>query len=155
MSLPAHPACRRRFPAFFLPALALALGLAGRAALAADLNLEAQLIWGANDRPATVNHKLVDPALAAALRHNFKWTNYYLITNVAAVIPLKQSRVVLMSDQCTLTITNLGSSLVAVECVGQGKPISKGTNSLPCVYAGTNANETGWFIHLRSLDAKN
>ena len=67
MSLPAHPACRRRFPAFFLPALALALGLAGQAALAADLNLEAQLIWGANDSPATVKHVLADPELAAPI----------------------------------------------------------------------------------------
>jgi hypothetical protein len=152
MSRPAHPASRRRCPALFL--LALALSLAAGAALAADLNLEAQLIWGANDLPATVNHKLVDPALAAALRHNFKWTNYYLITNLAAVIPLNQSRVVRMSDQCTLTVKNLGSSLVAVDCIGQGKPISKGTNSLPCVYAGTNADDTAWLISLRSLDAK-
>lgn len=134
--------------------MALAAGLAGRASLGADLRLEAELIWGANDPPATVKHKLADPALAAALRHNFKWTNYYLITNLAAVIPLKQSRDLRMSDHCTLTITNLGSSLVAVDCIGQGKPVSKGTNTLPCVYAGTNANDTGWFIRLRSLDSK-
>ena len=76
------------------------------------------------------------------------------ITNLAAVIPLNQSRDLRMSDRCTLTIKNLGSSLVAVDCIGQGKPISKGTNTLPCVYAGTNADDTGWFIRLRSLPAK-
>ena len=152
MSRPAHPASRRRFPALLL--LALVLNLACGPALAADLKLEAQLIWGANDPPATVHHGLVDPKLAAALRGNFKWTNYYQITNLAAVIPLNQSRDLRMSDKCTLTVKNLGSSLVAVDCIGQGKPISKGTNSLPCVYAGTNANDTGWFIRLRSLPAK-
>jgi hypothetical protein len=152
MSRRAHQSSRRRFPALFL--LALALNLAARAAWADDLRLEARLLWGANDRPATVNHKLTDPALAAALRHNFKWTNYYEITNLSAVIPLNQSRVVRMSDQCTLTIKYLGSSLVAVDCIGRGKPVSKGTNAMPCVYAGTNMDDTGWFIRLRSLDAK-
>ena len=153
MSRQTHQTSRRPLPAIFL--LALVLSLAAGSALAADLRLETKLIWGSDDRPATVHYNLADPALAATLRHNFKWTNYYEITNLSAVIPLNQTRVVRMSDQCTLTITNLGSSLVAVDCVGQGKPISKGTNGLPCVYAGTNANETGWFIHLRSLDAKN
>jgi hypothetical protein len=150
MRQPAPPACRRRFTALLL----LALNLAALAAVAADLKLEAKLIWGANDPPATVNHNLEDPALAAALRRNFKWTNYYEITNLAAVIPLNQSRDVRMSDRCTLTIRNLGSSLVAVDCMGQGRQVSKGTNTLPCVYAGTNTDDTGWFIHLRSLDDK-
>jgi hypothetical protein len=152
MSRHTHPASPRRFPALFL--LALALGLAGGRAPAADLRLEAKLIWGANDGPATVKYNLADPALAAALRHNFKWTNYYEITNLAAVIPLHQSRVVRVSDQCTLNIRNLGSSLVGVECIGRGKPVIKGTNALPCVYAGTNMDDTAWFIRLRSLDAK-
>jgi hypothetical protein len=152
MSRHTHPAFRRRLPALFL--LALIFNMAAGSALPADLRLEAKLIWGANDGPATVKYNLADPALAAALRHNFKWTNYYEITNLAAVIPLHQSRVVRVSDQCTLNIRNLGSSLVAVECIGRGKPVIKGTNALPCVYAGTNMDDTAWFIRLRSLDAK-
>jgi len=122
---------------------------------AADLRLEAQLIWGANDAPASVNHKLADPALAAALRrNNFKWTNYYQITNLTAVIPLNQSRDLRMSGSCALAVKNLGGSLVAVDWIGQGRQVSKGTNTLPCIYAGTNANDTAWFVHLRSLDDK-
>jgi hypothetical protein len=152
MSQPAHQIRRQRLPAKFL--LALALSLAALAAPAADLKLEAKLIWGANDPPGTVQHNLVDPDLAATLRRHFKWTNYFEITNLAAVIPLNQSRAVRMSDHCTLNIRNLGSSLVAVDCIGQGKQVSKGTNTLPCVYAGTNADDTAWFIRLRSLDDK-
>jgi hypothetical protein len=150
MSRHAHQTSRRRFPALFL----LALGLAARAALGADLKLEAQMIWGANDPPARVKYNLADPALAAALRHHFKWTNYYQLTNLAAVIPLNQSRVVRLSGQCALNIKYLGSSLVAVDNIGQGKPVIKGTNSLPCVFVGTNLDDTAWFIRLRSLDAK-
>jgi hypothetical protein len=149
MSLPARQPARRRFAALLLPALALVA-----AVQADDLKLEAKLICGANERPATVNTILSDPALTAALRKNFKWTNYYEITNLSVVIPLNQSRVVRMSDRCTLTVKNLGSSLVAVDCAGQGKPISKGTNTLPCVYASTNLDDTAWFVRLRSLDDK-
>jgi hypothetical protein len=152
MSRRLHQTSRRRFPALFL--LALVLCLAARTALAADLRLEAKLIWGANERPATVRYHLADPAFAAALRHNFKWTNYYEVTNLAAVIPLNQSRVVRVSDQCILNIKNLGSSLVAVDCLGPAKPVIKGTNALPCVYVGTNLDDTAWFISLRSLDAR-
>jgi hypothetical protein len=150
MRQPAPPACRRRFTALLL----LALNLAALAAVAADLKLEAKLIWGANDPPATVNHNLEDPALAAALRRNFKWTNYCEITNLAAVIPLNQSRLLRLSDRCTVSIKYLGSSLVAVDCLNEGKQISKGTNALPCIYSGTNLDDTAWFIRLRSLDDK-
>ena len=145
-----HQTSRRRFPALVLLCLAFNLP-----ALAADLKLEAKLIWGANDPPATVNHNLVSPALTATLRRNhFKWTNYYEITNLTALIPLHQSRDLRMSDRCTLKIKNLGSSLVAVDCIGQGKQVSRGTNSLPCIYSGTNTDDTAWFIRLRSLDDK-
>ena len=71
--------------------------------------LEAKPIWGANDPPGTVKHSFVDPDLAATLRRHFKWTNYFEITNLTAVIPLNQGRAVRMSDHCTLNIKNLGS----------------------------------------------
>jgi hypothetical protein len=152
MNPSAHRTCPRRFPVLWL--LALALNLTALATCAGDLKLEARLIRGANDSPASVNGNLVDPALAATLRHNFKWTNYYEITNLTAVIPLNQSRDVQLSDRVTLKIKNLGSSLVAVDCIGRGQPVSKGTNMLPCIYCGTNTDDTAWFIHLRSADDK-
>jgi hypothetical protein len=153
MSRPAHPTSRRRFPAFVL--LSLALPLAALPALAGDLKLEAKLIQGANAPPATAHHNLVSPELAATLhRNNFKWTNYYEITNLTTLIPLNQTRDLRMSERCTLKIKNLGSSVVALDYIGQGKQVSKGTNSLPCVYCGTNTDDTAWFIYLRSLDDK-
>jgi len=151
MSRHTHPASPRRFPALFL--LALALGLAGGRAPAADLRLEAKLIWGANDGPATVKYNLADPALAAALRHNFKWTNYYEITNLTTVIPLQQSRDVKMSDRCTLKIRNLGSGQVAIDCIARGQQISKGTNTLPLILGSNETNKTAWFVSLRAADA--
>ncbi|HXR08585.1 MAG TPA: hypothetical protein VN765_14715 [Candidatus Acidoferrum sp.] len=152
MSRHVHPPPPWRFPALVL--LLLALPLAASSSLAADLKLEARLIRGANGGAAPVKSNAVDPALAASFRRNFKWTNYYQITNLAAVIPLNQSRDVRLSDRFTLKIKNLGSSKVAVDCLGRGQPVSRGTNTLPCVYCGTNSDDTAWFIHLRSLGDK-
>ena len=148
---PATPP-RKRIRAAWV--LALLFPFAAAASFAADLKLGAQLIWGANDTPTNINQTLVGADLTATFRQHFKWTNYYEITNVTASIPLNQSRDVRMSDRCTLKVRNLGSSVVAVDCIGQGKAVSKGTNTLPCVYCGTNVNDTAWFIRLRSLDQK-
>ena len=136
--------------------LFLALGTITCGTHAADLKLEAKLVWGANDSPDKVQYKLVGGDLAAGLRHNLnQWTNYYEITNLTAVIPLNESRDVKMSDHCTLRIRNLGSSRIAVDCIGQGKQVSQGTNTLPAkwlVLGGNATNHTAWFVGLRSLD---
>src|SRR5580698_274465 len=113
----------RRFSALFIAIFALTGVSTG---FASDLKLEAKLIWGANDAPSTVHYNLVESELAAGLRHSLKWTNYYEITNLTAVIPLNESRDVKMSDHCTLRIRNLGASRVAIDCISQGKPVSKG-----------------------------
>jgi hypothetical protein len=136
--------------------LALFLGAAAGPARAADLKLQATLIRGNNDSPATVNHPFADPALSAKLRgaRAFKWTNYYQITNLTVLIPLHQSRDVKMSDRCTLKIKYLGASRVAIDCVGQRGQISKGTNTLPFVLGSDDTNNTAWFVSLQSADAR-
>jgi len=137
-------------------ALIAALGAAGGAATAADLNLRATLIRGANDGQARGNDILADPALKASLRSwpaVSKWTNFYQITNLTAVIPLNQTRDVKMSDRCTLRIRNLGSSRVAIDCIAQDKLISKGTNTLPLIWGADDTNNTVWFVSLQDLGA--
>jgi hypothetical protein len=135
--------------------LALMLATVGGVALAADLQLQATLIWGANDPPAAVNHPVADPALCSSLRTctASKWTNYYEITNLTAVIPLRQNRDVQMSDRCTLKISNLGSSQVAIDCIAHGQQISRGTNTLPLILGSNDTNQTAWFVSLRDLNA--
>jgi hypothetical protein len=135
--------------------LLLALVATGAAALAADLRLQATLIQGANDSPASVNHKLVDPALSASLRSftAAQWTNYYEITNLTAVIPLDQSHAFQMNDHCILKIRNLGSSLVAIDCISHDQQISRGTNPLPLILGSNDTNKTAWFVSLRDLSS--
>jgi hypothetical protein len=125
---------------------------------AADLKLEARLIWGANDDKETVAYKPVDPELSGKLHRMFKWKNYYEITNKTAGIALNQSRDLKMSDACTIRVKNLGATQVEVSCIGQGKQVHKGTYTLVppqwLVLGGNGNDNTAWFIGLRTADGK-
>lgn len=127
------------------------------AASAADLKVEARLVWGANDQKGVTNGKPVDAELAAKLQGTLKWKYYFEITNQCASIALNKTRELKMSDQWTLGIKNLGGSRAEVNCVGEGKQRCKGAYTLTppkwLVLAGNGTNDTPWFICLRSKDA--
>jgi hypothetical protein len=127
-------------------------------ARAADLKLEARLIWGSNDEKETVKYEPLDPALSDKLHRMFKWKNYYEITNRTAGVVLNQSSDLKMSDSCTIRVKNLGASRVEVSCIGQGRQIHKGTYTLVppqwLVLGGNSTNNTAWFVGLRAIDPK-
>src|SRR5271155_2626716 len=89
------------------------------AAIAADLKLEARLVWGTNDEKGGPNCKPMDAGLDANLHGMFKWKRYFEITNQAASIPLNKTRDLKMSEHCTLRIKNLGGSRVEIACIGE------------------------------------
>jgi hypothetical protein len=145
----------RSAPRLLLSAFLLAA--AAIASSAADLKLEARLVWGTNDEKGGPNCKPVDADLAAKLGGMpFKWKNYFEITNHYANIPLNQTRDLKMSAHCTLRIKNLGSSRVEINCIGEGKPVDKRVDTLTppkwLVWGGNSTNNTAWFIGLRSID---
>jgi hypothetical protein len=135
-----------------------ALSFAQASAHAADLKLEARLIWGANDEKETVKFEPIDSQLADKLHRTFKWKNYYEITNRSADIPLNQSRDLKMSDACIIRVKNLGGSRVEVSCIGQGKQVHKGNYTLVppqwLVLGGNGTDNTAWFVGLRAVDKK-
>jgi hypothetical protein len=124
------------------------------AAGAADLKLEATLVWGTNDDTGGPDCKPVDAQLAAKLHGMFKWKNYFEITNKTAALPLNKSRSLTMSDRCTLEVRNLGASRIEVKCIGRGKQVHQGAYTLDppawLVLGGDATNNTAWFIGLRS-----
>ena len=125
---------------------------------AADLKLEARLIWGSNDDKETVKYEPLDPALSDKLHRMFKWKNYYEITNKTAGIVLNQSSDLKMSDSCTIRVKNLGASRVEVSCIGHGKQVHKGNYTLVppqwLVLGGNSTDNTAWFVGLRAIDPK-
>jgi hypothetical protein len=132
--------------------------LAASAASAADMNLEARLVWGTNDEQGGPNCKPVDPELAASLHRTFKWSHYFEITKQVAAIPEKESRDLKMSERCTLRVKNLGGSRVEINCIGQGKQVHKGAYTLTpptwLVLGGNDMNNTAWFVGLRTGGGK-
>jgi hypothetical protein len=137
------------FSAFFL---------AASAASAADIKLEARLVWGADDGSGGPTCKPVDADLTAKLQGTFKWKSYYEITNQLASIPENKTRDLKMSEHCTLRIKNLGGNRVEVNCIGEGKQVYKGSYTLIppkwVVLGGNSKNDTAWFIALRSDESK-
>lgn len=145
----------RNAPRLFLTAILLA---AATAATAADLKLEARLVWGTNDEKGGPHCRPVDPQLAVKLNGTFKWKSYFEITNQLASIPVNKSRDIKMSDHCTLRVKNLGGSRIEINCIGEGKEVHKGAYTLTppkwLVLGGNSKDNTAWFIGLRSTDAE-
>jgi hypothetical protein len=146
----------RRFFKFLLTGAACgALALPARAA---DLQLEACLIRGANDGSETVKYKPADPGLSAKLHRMFRWNHYYEIASKRAGLAVNQSSDLKMSDTCTIRVKNLGGSRVEVHCICHGKALCKGSYALAppqwLVVGGDDAADTAWFVGLRAVDNK-
>lgn len=143
---------------FSLTLVLFALVLLAAPVHAADLKIEARLIWAANEQPETMKFESVDPELADKLHRTFKWKNYYEITNKTASIPVHHSADLRMSDSCTIRIRNMGASRLEVSCIGKGKQVHKGDYTLKppqwLVLGGNATDNTAWFIGLREIDGK-
>jgi len=126
---------------------------------AAELKLEAKLIWATNDEKSPdPDHKAVDAATAEKLRKVFKWKNYFVVNRVVKVVPSRGVNRFELSKQCTVEIRELEGPRVEVKLIGQGKEVHKTTKSLTkgesFTYAGDDKNESAWFVIITELDEK-
>ena len=130
----------------------------GTHAFAADLKLEAQLIWGTNDaKSPDPSHKTVDAEVAKKLKRlPFKWTSYFEVTRKQFVVAQGGTTRVTMSKDCEVSVRNLGNSSVEVSLYGKSQSVGKITQALPkgelLVTGGNAANFTAWFVVLRQVD---
>ena len=142
-------------------ALLLAAALVGLSACrprdTSTVSLQARLIWGTNDKNTNTLHHAVEPALAADLQETFKWTNYYEMTNQAAVIPFNETGTLQLSAKSVLKVRNLGANRIEINCIGKGKQVSKGVHDLlpgqRVTLGGNTTNGSAWFIVLESTQA--
>lgn len=125
-------------------------------ASAADMKLEAKLVWGTDEVKHDPNFKPVDNQLAAKLHGAFKWKNYYEITNEWADLADNKSCNLKMSNHCTLRVKNLGAPRIEVQCIGEGKQVHHGEYTLASptwlILGGDAGNDTAWFVGLRNRD---
>ena len=125
---------------------------------AADLKLEAQLIWGTSEaKSPDPSHKPVSADIARKLKLlPFKWANYYEVTRKQFVVPESGVRSVTMSKECEIQVKNVGKTVVELSLVGRGAPVGKITQALPkgelLVTGGNAPNFTAWFVVLKQAD---
>jgi len=147
----AHLTCFRWVTALLL------LLLAAPSLRAAEMKLEAQLIWGTNDEKSpNPRHKEVDPVIEKKLRHlPFRWKNYFEVTRKTLHVDRDASEKITLSKECDLEVKNLGDNLLEVSLYGKGKLVSRIKQKLPegelLVTGGNAENLTAWFVVLRQM----
>lgn len=127
--------------------------------LAANLKLEAKLIWGTDDaKSPNPDHKEVDPATREKLRKVFKWKNYFAVNRVVKEVPSRSSNQFKLSQDCTIEIKELEGPKVEVKLIGKGKEVHKTTLTISkgesVVYSGDDKNQSAWFVIITELDEK-
>jgi hypothetical protein len=120
---------------------------------AANLKMEAKLVWGSNE--PSKEHKPVDAALAEKLAY-FKWKHYYVMNTVVADIPSRETRKLKISDPCTVEITELEGPKIEVKVIGKGVPVNKTVKQIvkgeTIIIGGDAENKCAWFIVLTQLE---
>ncbi|HKQ37709.1 MAG TPA: hypothetical protein VJ063_06495 [Verrucomicrobiae bacterium] len=121
---------------------------------AANLKMEAKLVWGSNE--PSKDHKPVEAAIAEKLQACFKWKYYYTINTVVADVPSRATRKLKVSDQCTLEITELEGPKIEVKVIGKGVPVSKTVKQIVkgefITIGGDAENKSAWFVVLTQLE---
>jgi len=126
---------------------------------AANLKLEAKLIWGTDDEKSpNPDHKEVDAATREKLRKVFKWKNYFVVNRVVKEVPSRSSNQFKLSQDCTIEIKELEGPKVEVKLIGKGKEVHKTTLAISkgqsVVYSGDDKNQSAWFVIITELDEK-
>jgi hypothetical protein len=119
----------------------------------ADLNLQAQLVWGTNkEKPEDPKLKEVEPGVAEKLRKVFKWKNYFEVKRQNFTVAVGSPKRVRMSDDCEIEVQNLASSSIEVKLYGKGKLAVRKTQKISpselLVLAGDDKDDTAWFVVL-------
>ena len=122
-------------------------------AVAGDMKLEIQLIWGTNDEKSPdPSHKAVDPAVAKKLAI-FKWKKYYLVRRQEITLPSRSAKKIALSKQCEIEIKELEGPRIEVNVFGQGKHVLKKTENISkdnmLTIAGDDKNDCAWFILIK------
>ena len=125
---------------------------------AGELKLEAQLIWGTNDKTSpNPKHKAVEADVEKRLKNlPFKWSNYFEVSRKQFKVGDAEGQRVKMSEDCEVLIKQVGNGQVEVTLLGKGRQVGKITQALPkkelLLLGGNAPNFTAWFVALRQVE---
>ena len=138
-------------------ALVLAYG-GSHANAAPPMKLEAELIWGTNDKQSpNPKHTPVKPEIKKKLEAlPLKWSHYFEVSKQRFDVPPASSTKVTLSKQCSIEVKNLGNSRIEVSHFGKGEHTLKRMQRLPkgetFLLGGNAPNATSWFVILKRVD---
>ena len=142
---------------FSMAVVLLACGEVG--ARAADMKLQAFLLWGTDDSkpPEGKTYQAVEPDIRQKLKDlPLKWTNWYEVKRVAFTVPPGTVKEAPMSEKCQVNVKKLGGQDVEVSLIGKGKEVVKRKQSLPkgemLVLGGNAPNSTAWLVVLKRIE---
>ncbi len=128
---------------------------------AAEMKLEAQLLWGTDDSkpPEGKTYKPVDDQLKKRLKEHLplKWTNYFEVRRkVFTVKTGETNRKEEISEKCQLEVKNLDNTRLEVALIGKGKEVMRRTQALPkneiLALGGNAPNSTAWLVVVKRLE---
>ena len=122
------------------------------------LKLQAELIWGTNDKTSPdPKHKPVDADIEKKLKNlPLKWTHYFVVNHTNFTVTHLKSAKVTLSDRCAIGIKDLGGFTVEISHFGRGERVWTGKQSLPIgevlLLGGDAPNSTSWIISLKRIE---
>ena len=128
-------------------------------AQAADMKLQAFLLWGTDDAkpPESKAYKPVAPDILHKLKElPLKWTHWFEVNRKDVVVRQGAVNEVRMSEMCQVNVTKISGSEVEVLLIGKGKEVVKRKQSLPkgemLVLGGNAPNSTAWLVVLKRTE---
>jgi hypothetical protein len=128
-------------------------------AQAADMKLQAFLVWGTDDAkpPAGKTYKPVELDIMQKLKDlPLKWTNWFEVNRKDFPVVGGTIKEVQMSEKCQVNVRKLSDDEVEVSLIGKGKEVVKRKQSLPkgemLVLGGNAPNSTAWLVVFKRID---
>jgi hypothetical protein len=128
-------------------------------AQAADMKLQAFLLWGTDDAkpPEGKAYKPVAPDILRKLKElPLKWTHWFEVNRKDVAVQQGAVNEVRMSEMCQVNVTKISGSEVEVLLIGKGKEVVKRKQSLPkgemLVLGGNAPNSTAWLVVLKRIE---
>jgi hypothetical protein len=128
-------------------------------ARAADMKLQAFLLWGTDDAkpPEGKLYKPAGPDVVQKLKElPLKWTNWFEVNRKDFIVPAGVVKEVPMSEKCQLNVSKTSSTEVEVLLIGKGREVVKRKQSLPkgemLVLGGNAPNATAWLVVLKRIE---
>ena len=142
---------------FSLIALGFLL-LSGLATHAQTMKLEAQLVWGTNDKTSpNPKHVPVEQDIEKKLKDiPLKWTHYFVVSRTNFTVSSGATNKASLSERCAIEVKNLGHSTVEISHFGKGERVWTGKQAMPkgevLIVGGEAPGATSWLVVLKRIE---